>query len=180
MHILILYSSRFGQTLKIAQTLQQQWQAAAATVTLANLEHASALRMQDFDAVVIGASIRYGHFAKCLGEFTQAQADTLKHMPSAFFSVSILANKAHKSTPETHTYTRKFFEQSAWKPQVVGIFAGELAYHKYHLLDRYLMKMVMKINKGETNTHAHIEFTDWQQVRAFGEQVLSLPVTSGL
>ena len=95
-------------------------------------------------------------------------------IPSAFFSVSILANKAHKSTPETHTYTRKFFEQSAWQPKLVGIFAGELAYHKYHLVDRYLMKLVMKINKGETNTQAHIEFTDWHKVQQFGTQVMTM------
>ena len=174
MHILILYSSRFGQTLKIAQALQHQWQAEGSLVTLTNLEHAADLNLSDFDKVVIGASIRYGHFAKCLDTFTAQHAQALNHIPSAFFSVSILANKAHKSTAETHTYTRKFFEQSEWQPKQIGIFAGELAYHKYHLLDRYLMKLVMKINKGETNTRAHIEYTDWQKVHQFGVSVLSM------
>ena len=174
MHILILYSSRFGQTLKISQALKHQWQDAGAQVTLANLEQTAGTDLAQFDKIVIGASIRYGHFAKCLDAFTAAQTQQLNHIPSAFFSVSILANKAHKSTPETHTYTRKFFEQSAWQPKLVGIFAGELAYHKYHLVDRYLMKLVMKINKGETNTLAHIEYTDWQKVHQFGVSVLSM------
>ena len=57
MHILILYSSRFGQTLKIAQALQHQWQAEGAQVTLTNLEHTAGLSLSDFDKVVIGASI---------------------------------------------------------------------------------------------------------------------------
>ncbi len=174
MHILILYSSRFGQTLKISQALKHQWQDAGAQVTLANLEQTAGTDLAQFDKIVIGASIRYGHFAKCLDAFTAAQTQQLNHIPSAFFSVSILANKAHKSTPETHTYTRKFFEQSAWQPKLVGIFAGELAYHKYHLVDRYLMKLVMKINKGETNTQAHIEFTDWHKVQQFGAQVMAM------
>ncbi len=174
MHILILYSSRFGQTLKIAQALQHQWQAEGALVTLTNLEHTTDLNLSDFDKVVIGASIRYGNFAKCLDTFTAQHAQALNQIPSAFFSVSILANKAHKSSAETHTYTRKFFEQTAWKPKQIGIFAGELAYHKYHLLDRYLMKLVMKINKGETNTQAHIEYTDWKKVHQFGVSVLSM------
>ena len=174
MHILILYSSRFGQTLKISQALKHQWQDAGAQVTLANLEQTAGTDLAQFDKIVIGASIRYGHFAKCLDAFTAAQTQQLNHIPSAFFSVSILANKAHKSTPETHTYTRKFFEQSAWQPKLVGIFAGELAYHKYHLVDRYLMKLVMKINKGETNTQAHIEFTDWHKVQQFGAQVMTM------
>ena len=174
MHILILYSSRFGQTLKISQALKHQWQDAGAQVTLANLEQTAGTDLAQFDKIVIGASIRYGHFAKCLDAFTAAQTQQLNHIPRAFFSVSILANKAHKSTPETHTYTRKFFEQSAWQPKLVGIFAGELAYHKYHLVDRYLMKLVMKINKGETNTQAHIEFTDWHKVQQFGAQVMAM------
>ena len=174
MHILILYSSRFGQTLKISQALKHQWQDAGAQVTLANLEQTAGTDLAQFDKIVIGASIRYGHFAKCLDAFTAAQTQQLNHIPSAFFSVSILANKAHKSTPETHTYTRKFFEQSAWQPKLIGIFAGELAYHKYHLVDRYLMKLVMKINKGETNTQAHIEFTDWHKVQQFGTQVMTM------
>ena len=174
MHILILYSSRFGQTLKISQALKHQWQDAGAQVTLANLEQTAGTDLAQFDKIVSGASIRYGHFAKCLDAFTAAQTQQLNHIPSAFFSVSILANKAHKSTPETHTYTRKFFEQSAWQPKLVGIFAGELAYHKYHLVDRYLMKLVMKINKGETNTQAHIEFTDWHKVQQFGTQVMTM------
>ena len=174
MHILILYSSRFGQTLKISQALKHQWQDAGAQVTLANLEQTAGTDLAQFDKIVIGASIRYGHFAKCLDAFTAAQTQQLNHIPCAFFSVSILANKAHKSTPETHTYTRKFFEQSAWQPKLVGIFAGELAYHKYHLVDRYLMKLVMKINKGETNTQAHIEFTDWHKVQQFGTQVMTM------
>ena len=174
MHILILYSSRFGQTLKISQALKHQWQDAGAQVTLANLEQTAGTDLAQFDKIVIGASIRYGHFAKCLDAFTAAQTQQLNHIPSAFFSVSILANKAHKSSPETHTYTRKFFEQSAWQPKLVGIFAGELAYHKYHLVDRYLMKLVMKINKGETNTQAHIEFTDWHKVQQFGTQVMTM------
>ena len=174
MHILILYSSRFGQTLKISQALKHQWQDAGAQVTLANLEQTAGIDLAQFDKIVIGASIRYGHFAKCLDAFTAVQTQQLNHIPSAFFSVSILANKAHKSTPETHTYTRKFFEQSAWQPKLVGIFAGELAYHKYHLVDRYLMKLVMKINKGETNTQAHIEFTDWHKVQQFGAQVMTM------
>ncbi|MCO6561054.1 MAG: protoporphyrinogen oxidase, partial [Gilliamella sp.] len=59
-------------------------------------------------------------------------------------------------------------------PQIIGIFAGELHYAKYNLLDRYMMRLVMKLNKGETNLNAHIEYTNWQKVREFGEQVQKL------
>ncbi|WP_066567134.1 menaquinone-dependent protoporphyrinogen IX dehydrogenase [Snodgrassella sp. CFCC 13594] len=175
MNILLMYSSRFGQTQKIAQILESEWSRSGALVTLVDLEEAEKKQIDPaaFDTIVIGASIRYGHYAPVLQHWVDNHIDTLNSTPSAFFSVSILANKPHRNTPETHSYTRKFFEKSAWRPQHIGIFAGELDYRKYHLLDRYLMKFVMWLNKGETDFKAHIEFTDWEKVRHFGQAVLA-------
>lgn len=176
MRILILFSSRFGQTHKIASRLAEQFTASDAQTTLidfADLDHTT-IHLADFDKILIGASIRYGHYAPVVKRWTDDHADALNRLPSAFFSVSILATKPHKSTPETHSYTRKFLQRSRWQPRLVGIFAGELAYAKYHWLDRYMMKLVMTLNGGENRLDAHIEFTDWTQVRAFGEQFLVL------
>lgn len=172
MKYLLIYSSRFGYTYKIAQILEKQWTAAGILVSVVNLNEAPALKLGDYDQIIIGASIRYGHYAAKLAVWLRQNQHVLNQSRTAFFSVSILANKPHRSTPETHTYTRKFFEKSPWQPDVIGIFAGELHYAKYNLIDRYMMKLVMKINKGETNLKAHIEYTDWQKVREFGERVM--------
>lgn len=176
LHILLLYSSRFGYTKKIADTLATQWQQAGHRATLRNLDDAAeaALPADGFHAIVIGASIRYGHYSPALARWAAQNLHTLQRVPSGFFSVSILANKPHRSTPQTHTYTRKFFAASAWRPQHIGIFAGELDYSKYHIVDRYLMKLVMWLNRGETDFKAHIEFTDWNAVRDFGNDILAI------
>lgn len=174
MRILILYSSRFGQTKKIAEQLQQQLRLADAQVDVLNIVNAQTVDISSFDKIVIGASIRYGHYAQDMTRWIISKADELNNKPTAFFSVSILATKPHKSTPQTHSYTRKFFQRIPWHPQLIGIFAGELDYAKYNFADRYMMKIVMKLNGGETNSKAHIEFTDWAKVRQFGEQILNL------
>ncbi|PIT30558.1 hypothetical protein BGI37_00165 [Snodgrassella alvi] len=172
MNFLLIYSSRFGYTHKIAQTLEAQWTAAGNTVNMVNLADTPVIQPGEYDKIIIGASIRYGHYAAALAPWIERHQHILNSTPSAFFSVSILANKPHRSTPQTHTYTRKFFTKSPWQPQIIGIFAGELHYAKYNLLDRHMMRLVMKLNKGETNLNAHIEYTNWQKVREFGEQVL--------
>ena len=174
MKYLLVYSSRFGYTLKIAQTLEAQWTAAGIIVDMINLADDPLIQQGEYDKIIIGASIRYGHYASQLARWIERHQQILSNTPSAFFSVSILANKPHRSTPQTHTYTRKFFTKSPWRPQLIGIFAGELHYAKYNLLDRYMMRLVMKLNKGETRLNAHIEYTDWQKVRDFGEEVLTL------
>ncbi|WP_367433126.1 menaquinone-dependent protoporphyrinogen IX dehydrogenase [Snodgrassella alvi] len=174
MKYLLIYSSRFGYTKKIAQKLEAQWTAAGITVDIVNLADAPILQSGEYDKIIIGASIRYGHYAAALAPWIIRNQHILNSTPSAFYSVSILANKPHRNTPQTHTYTRKFFAKSPWQPQTIGIFAGELHYARYNLIDRYMMRLVMKLNKGETNLNAHIEYTDWKKVREFGEQILKL------
>lgn len=174
MKFLLLYSSRFGYTRKIALTLQQQWQKQGIQVDLKDLFSMPTIQAGEYDKIIIGASIRYGHYAPQLAQWTQQHQKLLNSLPTAFFSVSILASKPTRNTAQTHTYTRKFFEKSVWQPKQIGIFAGELHYAKYHLVDRYLMKMVMWLNKGETDLNAHIEMTDWQQVTTFGQAVIDM------
>lgn len=174
MNYLLLYSSRFGYTHKIAQVLEAQWATAGINVNTVNLTEAPAIKQGEYNKIIIGASIRYGHYASQLTSWITNNIQILNHTPSAFFSVSILATKPHRNTPQTHTYTRKFFQKSPWHPNLIGIFAGELHYANYNLIDRYMMKLVMKLNKGETNTNAHIEYTDWKKVRDFGEQLIQM------
>lgn len=174
MKYLLLYSSRFGQTYKIAQKLKEQWERNSQDVTMLDLNDAAKINPKEYDKVIIGASIRYGHYSPRLYWWTQKNEQILNNMPTAFFSVSILATKPNRNTPESHTYTRKFFDRSFWHPQIKAIFAGELDYTKYNIIDRYLMKMVMGMNKGETDFNNKIEFTNWQEVKKFGEEVLLL------
>ncbi|AUZ05102.2 MULTISPECIES: menaquinone-dependent protoporphyrinogen IX dehydrogenase [Vitreoscilla] len=172
MNIVVLYSSRFGQTLKIAHALQSQWQQASCKVDLFNIEQTPTLDWDAYDVIVIGASIRYGHYAKAVHRFIDTHTEILNQKPSYFYSVSILAAKAEKSTFATHPYTQKLFANCSWQPQHIAIFAGELAYRKYHIVDKYLMKLVMSFNKNVSSDVQEMEFTDWEKVKQLGELVV--------
>lgn len=173
-NILIVYSTRDGQTLKICQTLQTEIETACHQVTLTPLDAGDAIDFSQFDKIVIGASIHYGFHDDRIHALVKRNQTLLNSKPSAFFSVNIVARKPGKNTPETNPYLLKFLKKIAWKPKLLAVFAGKLDYPSYSVFDRWMIRFIMWLTKGPTNPEAVIEFTDWQQVQVFAQQVIKM------
>lgn len=173
-HILIVYSTTDGHTARICARLRQVIEQAGNAVTVVPVAEAGALDLAAFDVIVIGASIRYGKHSKQVTDFIRRHTAMLDSKPNAFFSVNIVARKPEKSQPETNPYLRKFLRQIAWRPQLLAVFAGKLDYPRYGFFDRTMIRFIMLITHGPTDPTAVIEFTDWQQVEAFGRRVAAL------
>jgi menaquinone-dependent protoporphyrinogen oxidase len=169
--ILILYSTTDGHTRKICSRLQQVIEQQGHEVTLVSVDNESQADLQTFDKIVIGASIRYGKHSPRITDFINRNKRLLDSKPNAFFSVNIVARKPEKNQPDTNPYLRKFLKQIAWQPRELAVFAGKLEYPKYSFFDRLMIRLIMFITKGPTDPKAVIEFTDWQQVEAFGRVI---------
>ncbi len=169
--VLIIYSSTDGHTLKICNRLRQTIEQFAQPVTVISVEHCSQLDLQTFDKIVIGASIRYGRHSKLIVDFIEDHLPLLETKPNAFFSVNIVARKLEKNRPETNPYMRRFLKTISWRPQELAVFAGKLDYPKYRPMDRMMIRFIMLITGGPTDPKTVAEFTDWQQVEAFGRVV---------
>lgn len=169
--ILILYSSTDGHTRKIGQRLQQVIEQQGHQVILLSVDDVSQVDLQTFDKIVVGASIRYGKHGPKITDFINRNQILLDSKPNAFFSVNIVARKTEKNQPDTNPYLRKFLKQIPWKPRELAVFAGKLDYPKYRFFDRLMIRLIMYITKGPTDPRAVIEFTDWQQVEAFGRVI---------
>jgi menaquinone-dependent protoporphyrinogen oxidase len=169
--VLLAYSTVDGQTLKISQRLQHQLQQMGHSAELVDIALAGAPDMAAFDQVVIGASIRYGKHRPELYRFIEAHRDVLEQMPSAFFSVNVVARKPGKNTPETNPYLRTFRRRTNWVPEVIGVFAGKIDYQRCGPLDRQVIRLIMWLTHGPTEPSACVEFTDWQAVDAFAQRV---------
>lgn len=168
----ILYLTRDGQTLKIAERLASKF----AHCTLINLRSqalVSATNFANFDQIIIGASIRYGHFDPLLEQFISQHTELLNAKKSAFFSVNLTARKANRNTPETNAYTRKLLSRIRWKPDFVEVFAGALLYPRYRWFDRVMIRFIMKITQGDTDISREYEYTDWQKVDQFATQFVN-------
>lgn len=166
---LIIYSTTDGQTRAICELMKEMSQTSDNDTRLVSLEEAQALSLADFDKVMIGASIRYGKHKPELYQYINRHHTVLNAKKNSFFTVNLVARKPDKNTPETNPYMKKFLELSLWKPQQLGVFAGKLDYPKYRFLDKTMIRLIMWMTKGPTDTSGTFEFTDWQQVEEFAK-----------
>lgn len=176
--ILLVYSTTDGHTLKICGRLQQVIEQQGHAVTLVEVDAATRVDLPAFDAIVIGASIRYGHHSKAVVDFIERHAALLDSKPNAFFSVNIVARKPNKNQPDTNPYLQKFLRQINWRPKMLAVFAGRLDYPRYRFFDRWMIRLIMWMTKGPTDPTAVIEFTDWAQVEAFGRRIAALKAST--
>ena len=169
--ILILYSTTDGHTRKICERLRQVIEQQAHQVTVVSVKDEPLVDLRSFDKIVIGASIRYGKHNPLIYQFIKRHAQLLDARPNAFFTVNIVARKPEKNRPETNPYMRQFLTNTSWRPRELAVFAGKIDYPLYGFLDRFMIRLIMFMTNGPTDSKAVIEFTDWQQVETFGRRV---------
>ena len=174
MKTLILFSTRDGQTQEIASYLASELNNLGVNTEVVDLHNASQVDWNNYERVVIGASIRYGHFHPRLNQFVKKHHQKLNTLPSAFFSVNLVARKPEKRTPQTNSYTRKFLLTSPWRPDECAVFAGALRYPRYRWYDRLIIQFIMRMTGGETDSTKEVVYTDWQHVASFAQKIARL------
>lgn len=169
----LLYATVDGQTLKICQKIIAVFNKNNLEIDLFSIEDFNK-NILDYNKFIIGSSIRYGVHNKQIITFINSHKKELDTIKTAFFSVNLVARKPEKNTPETNPYVIKFFKNIDWKPTIKTVFAGMLDYKKYPFWDRLMIRFIMRITKGPTNTNTKIEYTNWEKVNAFSEQICKL------
>ncbi len=167
---LIIYSSTDGHTKTICRRLTN-FLRDGNEIKIISLDEAKKFKLSEFNKIIIGASIRYGKHSKELYKFVDSNKDILNQKQSVFFSVNVVARKPEKSMPETNPYIKKFLKISKWRPKKIGVFAGKVDYPNYGFFDKYIIKLIMLITNGPTNTSQSYEFTDWSKVDEFAKEL---------
>ena len=170
---LIIYSTTDGHTKIICERIKN-FLTDGNLVELLSLEDSKKVDLSNFEKIIIGASIRYGKHSKALYEFINLNKNILDQKKSAFFSVNVVARKLEKSKAETNPYVIKFLKKTKWKPDKVDVFAGKVDYPNYNFINKIIIKLIMRITNGPTDTNNSYEFTDWQRVERFAQEVKDL------
>ena len=168
-NILIIYSTTDGHTKTICERIKK-FLINGNFVELLSLEDAKKVDLYNFEKIIIGASIRYGKHSRELYKFINLNKHTLDQKKNAFFSVNVVARKQEKNSAETNPYINKFLRISKWKPNKIRVFAGKVDYPNYNFFDKYIIKFIMFITNGPTDTSQSYEFTDWSKVDDFSEE----------
>ena len=164
---LIIYSTTDGQTIKICEKLAKD--NFNNNVKLCSLKDAIEEDLNNYNKIIIGASIRYGKHNPGVLEFVKSNINILNKVKTAFFSVNVVARKKEKNTPSTNPYVIKFIKQTNWKPTNIGVFAGKVDYPSYKFFDKYIIRFIMWLTKGPTDISKSYEFTNWNEVEKFGK-----------
>lgn len=169
----IVYASVDGHTREICDTLTTLLHARQKKVEMFPVE-AFHKKITDYDTLIIGASIRYGRHSKTIKRFVEMHKEDLQKINTAFFSVNLVARKKEKSTPETNPYLIKFLKETKWVPHLTEVFAGKLDYSLYSFFDKIIIRLIMKITHGPTNSDTPIDYTDWNKVKEFSEKICAI------
>jgi len=172
-NILLLYAGVYGHTKRISERMQAKLTGLGEQVELAPLG-SGAPDPGNYDAILIGASIRNGKHNPAVMDFITRHQALLEAKPSGFFSVNLVARKPQKNTPETNPYTKAFVAKSPWQPKLLGVFGGDLDYQRYSAFDRNVIRFIMWLTKGPTDPQTKDEYTDWDEVERFAERFAAL------
>ena len=167
---LIIYSSTDGHTKIICERIKN-FLNDGDQVKLVSLDEAKILNLSNFNQIIIGASIRYGKHSMDLYKFIELNKIVLEQKQGVFFSVNVVARKPEKSTADTNPYIKKFLRISKWTPKKLKVFAGKVDYPNYSFIDKYIIKFIMLITNGPTDTSKSYEFTEWSRVDDFAREL---------
>ena len=172
MKSLIFYATTDGHTKKVAEAIARDWVGEVEVHPFEAFE--SFVWATDVDTVVIGASIRYGHFNRSVQQVISKYTDWLNDIQSAFFCVNLTARKPGKDDPAKSPYVQKFLRATSWMPDQLAIFAGRLAYPQYRFVDKQMIRFIMKITGGCADGKSTIEYTNWGEVKRFSKTISGL------
>ena len=163
---IFIYSSSNGQSLKICQALNKNKES-----LIIDMDMLKTTKLDNFDQIVIGASVKYGDHNKEVYEFVKKNRVLLEKKKTVFFSVNATARKSEKNTPKTNPYIIKFLKKTNWTPDHIGVFAGMIDFPNYNFIEKYIIKLIMWITNGPTDTSKTFEFTNWEDVKKFSKEI---------
>lgn len=174
-NVLIVHTSRYGQTQKIAQHMAKSLRTRGHAVELLEARNAQrGFDVRRFEVVLVGAPVYAGKYLRPILDFAREHRAELEGTTSAFFSVNLaIASRTTDGRAETLPLIDAFAAETGWRPARVALFAGALAYSKYNFLIRFIMRRIARKAGGETDTSRDHEYTDWNAVERFAEEAVA-------
>jgi menaquinone-dependent protoporphyrinogen oxidase len=178
--ILLVYGTRYGHTAKVAERIRAKLAADGYEVAMTDIAHPTVdVRPSRYDSVIAGGSIIGGHHQRELERYVIANLPELRHMPTAFFSVSGSAGSTEaRGQVDARRCLDDFLRKTDWNPDLTATIGGAMSYSKYSWFLRFVMKEISRRNGGPTDTTQDHELTNWHQVEEFAHafgQLIQMP-----
>ena len=167
--ILVLHSSIDGHTKRIAQRIGAVLASEGHIATLRSADApAAGAEIERCDAVIVGAAIRYGHYAACLEPLVSEHRAAIEARPNAFFSVCLaIVSRFPEDRAEARRIANAWPIRLGWKPAAVEVIAGALMFSRYGFLRRWALTRIARKELGDVDTTRDHVYTDWEAVERF-------------
>ncbi len=181
--ILVLYATREGHTRKLAEHLAATLRARGCEVEVVDAARVrEPFALGRYAAAILAASVHAGAHEGEMVSFVKRHRDALDRLPTAFLSVSLSETTAEdpqasaearaKAEADVAQMLERFYQQTSWHPRHAKPVAGALLYTRYGLLKRLVMKRISRAAGGPTDTSRDYEFTDWEALDRFAEDLV--------
>jgi menaquinone-dependent protoporphyrinogen oxidase len=171
--ILVAYHSYDGQTEKIAHHIGDRLRSPDVVVDVVDVDDASA--PDRYDVVVVGDSIRLGRHSRALVRYLQVHHEVLGQRPVVLFQVSMTSARTDEEhVAEAQRLVEQLVTKADLRPRVVATFAGALPYTTYGWFTRRVMRSIARREGNATDTSRDHEYTDWNAVNRFVDEVMAL------
>lgn len=168
--VLLAFHSYEGQSAKIGDRIATVLEAAGIGVDV--LDANDAPPPAGYDGVVLGDSIHLMEHSLSLKRYATRHAYELNALPLALFQVSLTsANHDAAHAARAHELAQDFVVETGIDPDLVGLFAGSLAFTKYGWMKRRMMRRILEQELGESDISTDHEYTDWDAVSEFALDV---------
>jgi menaquinone-dependent protoporphyrinogen oxidase len=162
----LYYATRDGQSRRIAQRIADRLAGLGIPALPQDLAGISAAPppLGTARLVVLVAAVRYGVPLPEAERFL-AGFQTLREPPQlVLLSVNLTARKPGKDTAEGNVYLRKSIARHRLAPAFALAIAGRLDYSRYGWLDRQVIRFIMRLTGGPTDSKTCVEYTPWDVV----------------
>ena len=163
-----------GQTARVAAAVADRLQSRGLAVVSEILRNGEPTpTVGPASLVVLLAAVRYGRHLPQARAFAAAYGGTVSP-PLAVASVCLTARKPNRRSPDDNPYLKRLIARCGLRPVLGRAFGGMLDYPRYRWFDRQMIRLIMVLTGGPTDAASVIEYTDWDEVAAFADQLADI------
>ncbi|PKQ38338.1 MAG: flavodoxin [Actinobacteria bacterium HGW-Actinobacteria-1] len=144
--VLVVYGTKSGCTAGIAEKIGETLRSGGMTVDVKPAEEKP--NPAGYDAIVVGSGVRASNWHGSVKSWLSANADALKSVPTAFFTVGLTMAATPEKADAVRAYTDPLIAETGVTPVAIGLFAGSYESKKFSLPERLIMK-AMKAEEGD-------------------------------
>lgn len=169
MKVLVTYSSGYGATKEVAEKIAEILEHTdRLVVAVKSIDDVAGIR--DFDAVIVGSSVRADRPLANVRDFIARYSAELAKKQLAIFTVCLAANCAEGCDKVKKEYIAQITNKYPHlKPICTEAFGGKIDFDQLNPVMRELMKSVLK--KTGIATEGSVDIRNWDLIEAWAVQL---------